>query len=516
MLGDPAAFPSRRSSTSSRRSSALGVDNALIEIDGAGSAGDGRQRRRVRRCDRAGRHRHADRAAALHQGAEPVRVELGSAFAEFRPYDGRRFEIAIDYDCAVIGRQAIRLDLTPKSFRRDIARARTFGYMRDVERLWAAGFALGSSLENSVVIGDGGVVNPEGLRYRGRVRAPQGARCDRRPCARGCADPRPLPVLQGRPQAEPDGAFGAARGQERVDASSPAERAETRPEGRAELPAGMPVPASRRKSSAPPLPKERGDRGARPQPGHHSVQNGFETVAASAINGNRSALDGAWVRWIYRVSLRLNGRRAAAVLLAPALAFGARRLPQTSRRRMSSSIRPTFSTIRRSRIWRPATRATRPRNSRTIDKEHPYSEYARRSTLMSAFLNFRRGKYQDAINDAQRYVTLFPAHPDAAYAQYLIGESYFRQIPDVTRDQDSGAEGHGRDGRGDPQVSGFRIRQRRAEQDRVAHRPDRRQGDADRPLLSGAEGISRRRQPLQDGRARSTRRRATSRRRCTG
>jgi outer membrane protein assembly factor BamD len=71
-----------------------------------------------------------------------------------------------------------------------------------------------------------------------------------------------------------------------------------------------------------------------------------------------------------------------------------------------------------------------------IDKEHPYSEYARRSTLMSAFLNFRRGRYQEAINDAQRYVTLFPASPDAAYAQYLIGESYFRQIPDVTRDQD--------------------------------------------------------------------------------
>ena len=51
-------------------------------------------------------------------------------------------------------------------FRRDIARARTFGFMRDVERLWAAGYALGSSLENSVVIGDDGrIINMEGLRY---------------------------------------------------------------------------------------------------------------------------------------------------------------------------------------------------------------------------------------------------------------------------------------------------------------------------------------------------------------
>lgn len=71
-----------------------------------------------------------------------------------------------------------------------------------------------------------------------------------------------------------------------------------------------------------------------------------------------------------------------------------------------------------------------------IDKDHPYSEEARKAMIMSAFLNFRRSRYQDAITDAERYVTLFPATEDAAYAQYLIGESYFRQIPDVTRDQD--------------------------------------------------------------------------------
>ncbi|HWT30577.1 MAG TPA: UDP-3-O-acyl-N-acetylglucosamine deacetylase, partial [Propylenella sp.] len=69
------------------------------------------------------------------------------------------------YDCPVIGSQGIGIELTPKQFRKEIARARTYGYMKDVERLWAAGFALGSSLENSVVIGDGRVVNPEGLRF---------------------------------------------------------------------------------------------------------------------------------------------------------------------------------------------------------------------------------------------------------------------------------------------------------------------------------------------------------------
>ena len=70
-----------------------------------------------------------------------------------------------------------------------------------------------------------------------------------------------------------------------------------------------------------------------------------------------------------------------------------------------------------------------------VDKQHPYSEYGRKSMIMSAYLNFKRGKYPETISDANRYLALFPATEDAAYAQYLIGESYYRQIPDVTRDQ---------------------------------------------------------------------------------
>jgi outer membrane protein assembly factor BamD len=77
---------------------------------------------------------------------------------------------------------------------------------------------------------------------------------------------------------------------------------------------------------------------------------------------------------------------------------------------------------------------------KTIDEQHPYSEYARRSMIMSAYVDFRRGRYPETINNAKRYVTLFPASEDAAYAQYLIGESYFRQIPDITRDQKASAQ----------------------------------------------------------------------------
>ncbi|MGN6469082.1 MAG: outer membrane protein assembly factor BamD [Rhizobiaceae bacterium] len=70
-----------------------------------------------------------------------------------------------------------------------------------------------------------------------------------------------------------------------------------------------------------------------------------------------------------------------------------------------------------------------------IDKEHPYSEFSRKAEVMAAFTNYRMGEYDDAIAKAQRYVELYPSTDDAAYAQYIIGLSYFRQIRDVTQDQ---------------------------------------------------------------------------------
>jgi UDP-3-O-[3-hydroxymyristoyl] N-acetylglucosamine deacetylase len=143
----------------------MGVDNVVVEIDGPEvPVMDGSARAFVDAVDRAGLVVQTAPKRFL-KIRKPVRIELGSAFAEFRPYEGYRLEIGIAYDCPVIGEQAIAIDLTPKKFRKEIARARTYGYMKDVERLWAAGFALGSSLDNSVVIGDGAVVNPEGLRF---------------------------------------------------------------------------------------------------------------------------------------------------------------------------------------------------------------------------------------------------------------------------------------------------------------------------------------------------------------
>ncbi|MCB1495200.1 MAG: outer membrane protein assembly factor BamD [Bauldia sp.] len=70
-----------------------------------------------------------------------------------------------------------------------------------------------------------------------------------------------------------------------------------------------------------------------------------------------------------------------------------------------------------------------------VDRQHPYSEWARKGMVMSAFASYRKGDYDTAIQAANRYLTLYPGSPDAAYAQYILGQSYFAQIKDVTRDQ---------------------------------------------------------------------------------
>jgi outer membrane protein assembly factor BamD len=71
-----------------------------------------------------------------------------------------------------------------------------------------------------------------------------------------------------------------------------------------------------------------------------------------------------------------------------------------------------------------------------VDRQHPYSDWARKSLIMSAYAYYQAGNYEDSISAARRYITLHPGSPDAAYAQYLIGASYFDQIRDTTRDQD--------------------------------------------------------------------------------
>ena len=145
--------------------SALHVDNAIVEIDGPevpvmdGSAGaflDAVDEVGIRALEAPRRHIRVLR---------PVSVRFGESVAEFRPYDGMRVEVEIDFANPLVGRQRFAADIDADVFRSELARARTFGFVADVEQLWARGLALGASLDNAVVIGDDRVMNPEGLRF---------------------------------------------------------------------------------------------------------------------------------------------------------------------------------------------------------------------------------------------------------------------------------------------------------------------------------------------------------------
>jgi UDP-3-O-[3-hydroxymyristoyl] N-acetylglucosamine deacetylase len=146
---------------------ALGVDNAIVEVDGAETPiMDGSSSLFVEAIEEAGITPLPARRRFI-KILKKVRVENGPAFAELVPFaKGLRLDIEVDFECSVIGRQRLRFDLSRSAYRRDVARARTFGFLKDVERLWKAGMALGASLDNTVAVGDARVLNPEGLRYR--------------------------------------------------------------------------------------------------------------------------------------------------------------------------------------------------------------------------------------------------------------------------------------------------------------------------------------------------------------
>ncbi len=147
----------------------LGVDNALVEIDGAGNADHGRIGGAVRRRRSTRSASSAGAAAARHlkRPASRCGSNAGRAHAELAP-GGRglparrrdRFRRA-----AASAASGAPSTSTRRAFRRDIARARTFGFVTDVKKLWQAGFALGSSLENSIALDGDAILNPEGLRY---------------------------------------------------------------------------------------------------------------------------------------------------------------------------------------------------------------------------------------------------------------------------------------------------------------------------------------------------------------
>jgi UDP-3-O-[3-hydroxymyristoyl] N-acetylglucosamine deacetylase len=146
--------------------SGLGVDNATIEIDGPEvPIMDGSAAAFVAAIDQAGIVTLPAPRRYL-KILRPLRVAKGDCFGELRPYAaGFRLEVEIAFDNRLIGQQAIAFDVTPDTFRKEVARARTFGFMRDVSKLWSAGYALGATFENTLVVSEDRVLNTEGLRF---------------------------------------------------------------------------------------------------------------------------------------------------------------------------------------------------------------------------------------------------------------------------------------------------------------------------------------------------------------
>lgn len=143
----------------------LAVDNCYIEIDSKEvPIMDGSSAVFVEAIDEVGIRELAAPRKFL-KVLKTVRVDDQGCWGELSPHTGFYLDVEIDFETPVIGRQRMAWEMTPGVFRNELSQARTFGFMSDVEKLWKAGLALGASLENSIAIGDGQIMNKEGLRY---------------------------------------------------------------------------------------------------------------------------------------------------------------------------------------------------------------------------------------------------------------------------------------------------------------------------------------------------------------
>ncbi len=145
--------------------SALRIDNLFIELDGPEiPICDGSAEAFLKSLHLVGMIEQ-DQPRKYCYITQPIYFEEGDKQAYVVPYHGLRVSVTIDFPHPAIGRQKLDLDINDQSFTREVSRARTFGFLKDVEALKARGLALGGSLENAIVLDDDKVVNPDGLRF---------------------------------------------------------------------------------------------------------------------------------------------------------------------------------------------------------------------------------------------------------------------------------------------------------------------------------------------------------------
>jgi len=143
----------------------MGIDNIRIEVQGRElPIMDGSAASFVYLLNQAGVRRQA-KARKVLAITRPLVFEQDGKYIKATPHDGFLVDYTIQFAHPLIGRQNLSLEVTPDAFAADIAKARTFGFLREVEYLHANGLALGGTLDNAVVLDEFGVLNTDGLRY---------------------------------------------------------------------------------------------------------------------------------------------------------------------------------------------------------------------------------------------------------------------------------------------------------------------------------------------------------------
>jgi len=145
---------------------ALDIDNAIVEVDGPEvPIMDGSALPFIQLLDRAGR-KTQEAPRAYIEVLETVEVQDGVKYAALHPSDRFEIDVEIDFPSAAIGRQRVIMPVTERSFRDELASARTFGFIQEVEALRRAGLARGGSMDNAIVLDGDAILNPEGLRMK--------------------------------------------------------------------------------------------------------------------------------------------------------------------------------------------------------------------------------------------------------------------------------------------------------------------------------------------------------------
>ena len=362
--------------------------------------------------------------------------------------------------------------------------------MNDVARLWSLGYALGASFENSIVFDDTSMLNTEGLRYAdecvrhkvldaigdlalaglpllGAYRSVRGGhKLNHAVLTALLADPQRLAGGRGR--------AGAAAARSRRSRHRPGRR-----HGGAGLRPGRVLtlrhPFRRRRFDHAPLrPSARLALFPAKCLRTRLVDRPFwatQPAVARSSFGSRSMVQSMTAFMDQRRGPCITGVRID-IMSAQRLTFGLREhVVQPEERRLGRALRlsPACCVLAlplggcgTGALWdkflaKDETYTDEPADKlyneglylmnqskdpkaaskkfEEVDRQHPYSDWARKSLLMSAYAYYEAGDYDNCIGSATRYVTLHPGSPDAAYAQYLIAASHYDQIPDISRDQ---------------------------------------------------------------------------------